>query len=183
METVVYQKTSRKGSANLRKSAMRESSEKLIFLDVDGVIATPLSLLLSRLLRRKDTTQVFDPIALYWLSRLCRETGAKVILSSTWRDALTIDDPWARDLYANLERRLSDNGTPIADCTPLLMTGDRSLEIGAYLDAHPAAAYAILDDSTWFIERTDVTGHLVRIENSRGIRRSHYRAALSLLMS
>lgn len=160
---------------------MTGPSEKLIFLDVDGVIATPLSLFLSRLLGRKDTGQVFDPIALYWLSRLCKETGAHVILSSTWRDALTMDDPWARDLFSNLERRLAGNGTPIEACTPALMTGDRSLEIGAYLDAHPAAAYAVLDDSPWFLEREDVKAHLVRIENSRGIRRAHYLAARALL--
>ncbi len=154
---------------------------KLIFLDVDGVIATPLSFSLSRFLRKKDTDQVFDPLSLFWLRRLCRRTGALVILSSTWRDALTMDDPWADALYENLRRTLQNNGTPIADTTPLLMTGDRSLEIGAYLDAHPAEAFAVLDDSPWFIERRDVAERLVRIRNSRGIRRPHYLAALRLL--
>ena len=47
-------------------------SEPVLFLDVDGVLCTPLSVRLDWLLRRPMDRQCFDPIALFWLGRLVR---------------------------------------------------------------------------------------------------------------
>ena len=54
----------------------------VIFLDIDGVLCTPLSVALSDLLRLPMDRQLFDPAALFWLRRLVKTTGAAVVLSN-----------------------------------------------------------------------------------------------------
>ena len=90
----------------------------VIFLDVDGALCTPLSFRLNRLLGLPMEGQRFDPIALFWLRRLVKKTGAVLVLSSSWRGGLYYDDPWCRAIIQNLYDRLSRNRTPISDATP-----------------------------------------------------------------
>ena len=92
---------------------------KYLFLDVDGVICTPLSYSLNRILRLPMERQRFDPIALFWLRRLVKRTGARLVLSSSWRDGLYVDDDWCRAITKNLFDRLAQNRTPLIDATPL----------------------------------------------------------------
>ena len=75
-----------------------------LFLDIDGVICTTLSTHLSALLRLPLERQVFDPLALFWLRRLVRRTRAEIVLCSSWRDALEVDDPLCRAFIKNLKR-------------------------------------------------------------------------------
>ena len=49
---------------------------KAIFLDIDGVIATPTSVRLNYLLGRGPDRQRFDTVSLAYLQRLVTETGA-----------------------------------------------------------------------------------------------------------
>ena len=93
-------------------------SAMVLFLDIDGVICTTLSTCLSALLRLPLERQIFDPLALFWLRRLVRRTGAEIVLCSSWRDALEADDPLCRAFIANLYEALARNGTPIADAAP-----------------------------------------------------------------
>ena len=65
-------------------------AENVIFLDIDGVVCTTLSTRLSDLLRLPLERQIFDPLALFWLRWLVRRSGAKIILCSSWRDALGV---------------------------------------------------------------------------------------------
>ena len=48
----------------------------VLFLDVDGVLCTPLSVRLDQVFRRPMDRQFFDPVALFWLQKLVRRTGA-----------------------------------------------------------------------------------------------------------
>lgn len=96
-----------------------------LFLDIDGVICTTLSTHLSALLRLPLERQVFDPLALFWLRRLVRRTRAEIVLCSSWRDALEVDDPLCRAFIGNLYDCLARNGTPIVDAAPRLPSGNK----------------------------------------------------------
>lgn len=155
---------------------------KAIFLDIDGVIATPTSVRLNYLLGRGPERQWYDPVSLAYLGRLVTETGAVVVLSSTWRRDLGGGSPLTEAIMGNLYDQLAAAGAPVLDITPVCPGTDRSGEIGAWLDEHPCSSYVIIDDLARLEDRPDVTdGHLVRIEESDGIRHQHFRRALELL--
>lgn len=150
----------------------------VLFLDVDGVLCTDWSFRLNRLLRRPVERELFDPLSLWWLRRLVRRTGAAVVLSSSWRDGLTIDDPFCRTMTERLFTVLARNGTPFADATPLCTRGDKGTEIAAWLERFPCERYAILDDHNCFTLRPEVEAHWIPIPNSRGLRGPEARAAV-----
>lgn len=150
-----------------------------IFLDVDGVLCTPLSMRLGR--GRPVEKEPFDPISLFWLRWLVRRSGAVVVLSSSWRDGLTVDDPFCRAVIGHLFSVLARNGTPIEDVTPLSMDGDKGVEIASWLDCCPCQRYAVLDDHDCFSLRPAVRERWIPIPDSRGLRRREARAALRLL--
>jgi hypothetical protein len=79
---------------------------------------------------------MFDHVAIGLIRRLCKETDAKIVLSSTWR-------------ITNTAQECADGLTlPIFDCTPRL-NGKRGLEIYTWLNAHPEVTrYAIVDDDS-----------------------------------
>ena len=157
---------------------------KAIFLDVDGVIATPTSVRLSYLLGRGPENQWYDLVALRYVGRLAQETGAVVVLSSNWRDGLDTPDPFMKAVMDNLFAQLEEAGAPVFALTPRLPSYDRSDEIGSWLDEHPCEAWVILDDLALFGLRPEVAeGHLVLVEDSEGIRWQHYRAARAILGS
>lgn len=153
----------------------------VIFLDIDGVVCTTLSTRLSALLRLPLERQVFDPLALSWLRWLVRRSGAGIVLCSSWRDALEVDDPLCRAFIGNLYGRLSRNGTPIAGAAPRLPSGDKGEEILAWLSEHPQEGYVVLDDHDCFALGPEVRERWVPIPEDRGLRGREARAALKLL--
>ena len=154
----------------------------VIFLDIDGVICTTLSTRLSELLRLPLERQVFDPLSLFWLRRLVRRSGAEIVLCSSWRDALEVDDPLCRAFIGNLYQRLARNGTPIADAAPRLPNGDKGEDILAWLAAHPGERYVVLDDHDCFALGPQVRAHWVPVPVDRGLRRREAKAALDILL-
>ena len=153
----------------------------VIFLDVDGVLCTPLSFYLNRLLRLPMERQRFDPVALWWLRRLVKRTGAMLVLSSSWRDGLYYDDPWCRAILENLYDRLSRNGTPLADATPFLEGCEKGAEIMAWLAEHPHGRYIALDDRNCFEQSPQVAARWVPVPDSKGLRYPAYQKALKAL--
>ena len=154
---------------------------KVIFLDVDGVLCTPLSVALSNLLRLPMDRQLFDPAALFWLRRLVKTTGAAVVLSSSWREELYRDEPVCRAVIDNLYRTLARNHTPITDVTPLLEQGGKGAKIAAWLECHPCRGYAVLDDRDCLGSAPAVGEHWIQVPPERGLRYREYVAARQLL--
>lgn len=153
----------------------------VIFLDIDGVVCTTLSTRISALLRLPLERQLFDPIALFWLRWLVRRSGAEIVLCSSWRDALTVDDPLCRAFIGNLYDRLARNRTPIAAAAPQLPSGDKGEEILAWLAEHPGRRYVVLDDHDCFALGPQVRERWVPVPSDRGLRRAEAKAALNLL--
>ena len=151
----------------------------VIFLDVDGVLATPCSRRLNRLLGRGPASLLLDPRAMRHLRWLVRRSGAAVVLSSTWRDGLYLEE--CRPLTDNLFRRLADNGTPVFDAAPVLDSGDKGDEIAAWLAAHPCRRFVILDDHDCFGRRPALHCRWVRVPGRAGLRRRQAMQALRVL--
>ena len=102
---------------------------KIIFLDIDGVLNC------DKTSNPRKLPYVVDPRLLKKLRRLLDRTGAKVVLSSTWRY-----DP--AGLYS--AKRW---GIPFVDVTPDLPHKPRRDEILAWLKKHPKTnRFAVIDD-------------------------------------
>ena len=155
----------------------------VIFLDIDGVVCTTLSTRLSELLRLPLERQIFDPLALYWLRWLVRRSGAKIVLCSSWRDALEVDDPLCKAFIKNLYDRLARNGTPIVDAAPRLPNGDKGEDILAWLAENAWTRYVILDDHDCFALGPQVRPYWIPIPVDHVLRRREAKAAFRLLQS
>lgn len=153
----------------------------VLFLDIDGVVCTTLSTRINTLLRLPPERQVFDPLALFWLRWLVGRSGAKIVLCSSWRDALTVDDPLCRAFITNLYDRLARNGTPVMDAAPQLSNGDKGEDILAWLLENPCQNYVVLDDHDCFRLGPQVRSHWIPVPENRGLRRREAKAALRLL--
>ena len=113
---------------------------KVIFLDIDGV--------LNVIPQGHDRWgAIFHPHLVDNLKRIIDITGAKIVISSTWRMGNEL--PGMRELW-------SDRGLPgeVIGITPNFMykygtTLCRGKEIDAYLEEHPEVEkYVIIDDDT-----------------------------------
>ena len=155
--------------------------DTVIFLDIDGVVCTTLSVRLTTLLRLPLERQVFDPLALFWLRWLVWRSGGIIVLCSSWRDALTVDDPLCKAFIGNLYDRLARNKTSIADAAPQLPNGDKGEDILAWLAEHPCKRYVVLDDHDCFSLGPQVRAHWIPVPVDKGLRRREAKAALKLL--
>ena len=102
---------------------------KVIFLDIDGVLNC------SKTHNPRNLPYVIDPKLLTRFERLLERTGAKVVLSSTWRY-----DP--AGLFSAKRQ-----GIPFIGVTPDMPHKPRRKEILAWLKGHPKVArYVVIDD-------------------------------------
>jgi hypothetical protein len=102
---------------------------KVIFLDIDGVLnckKTP---------NPRKLPYIVDPKLLECFEGILDRTGAKAVLSSTWRY-----DP--AGLFS-----AKHWGVPFVDVTPDMPTQPRRNEVLAWLKEHPdVERYAVIDD-------------------------------------
>lgn len=106
---------------------------KTLFLDIDGVLNTHEGTLDDRMIGR--------------LRRLLAETGALVVLSSSWK--------LRPDSRAFVKEKVCDfiDVTPDIPINILDPTQRRGVEVDLWLRLHPEVErYAILDDTGWFFE-------------------------------
>lgn len=116
---------------------------KVIFLDIDGVLNHEQHY--KWLMETDEPTELqrvypyseFNPKSCELLNKIIKETGARIVVSSSWR----------LDGINRLNIIFKHLGLPnIYDITPCLNTA-RGIEIGAWLAAHPEVdKYVILDD-------------------------------------
>jgi len=105
----------------------------VIFLDLDGPVCNHRS--------NYATGDQFDPISAGMIARLCRDTGAKLVISSARRR-----DDGLVDKLASLGLAVHLFDHPDDWRTGHDRMAIRGNEIDAWHAAHPGHAYAILDD-------------------------------------
>lgn len=148
---------------------------KIIFLDFDGVLNSHKWIEANQHLF--ESGQLFmhkhlDHDAVARVDKICRETGAKVVISSTWRRFNTLPQ-----LQAILKRH-GFTGEVIST-TPIL-GGPRGNEIARWLRAAgPVESFVIIDDDS---DMADLMDRLVRTTFDTGLQDEHVDTAISLLM-
>ena len=138
---------------------------KVIFLDVDGVLNS---------VRDYYSIDLVTDSHFELLKELIDITGAKIVLSSSWRMGLSI--------RGKLVQRLAEYGLEIYDTTPVLHFADRKRgdEIRAWLDKHEGITdFVILDDESDMCEFTKT--NLVKTDTNFGLKKKHVEKAVEIL--
>ena len=106
-------------------------SMKVIFLDIDGVLNTVKDF-------QRHNFIGMSPVLVRRFNKLVKDTGAKVILSSTWRH----DKNWREVMVRNgLDMKFLGRTKDLRDKI-------RGMEIDEWLGRHNVDRYVILDDDT-----------------------------------
>ncbi len=113
---------------------------RVIFLDYDGVVNTPMwnteGTICSYGFPNQGKVNNFQ--AVQWLSETCQKFGYDIVVTSTWR----LDDNYKECLINGGLRK----GIEVLGRTPRFPGQPRGTEIKAYLDEHPEIQYYIIVD-------------------------------------
>lgn len=158
---------------------------KVIFLDMDGVLNSAHYLYVEHRRSRgqraegRDWAEMIDPKMVARLNRIIERTGAKAVLSSSWRIvfAETMDE------FREILRGRGFAGevidrTPIASEMGGTCTGVRGVEVAWWLGRAEVSSFVILDDSDDFPGLED---RLVRTSWAHGLTDEHVDRAVEIL--
>lgn len=155
------------------------SSQHIIFLDFDGVLATDRydDILLKKEARIRDAFgRKFDPGCIECLKEVVETTGADIIVTSSWRQYLGI-------LRMRLMWRLREMPGRIKGYTPRI-TDNRGLEISKWLARHPEVeSYVIIDDMDHLQFEPNQHHHLVTCDHFSGFSLDDAKRAVQILSS
>ena len=143
---------------------MTIATRRVIFLDIDGVLAP---------IRRWDRYGDLDPACIQVLNEIVARGGADVVVSSTWRYGKTV---------AELQEILDAQGFSgsVLDKTPTGAPGaDRGEEIAAWLAEHAVDGYVIIDDH---VDMGELRTHLVQTHPAHGLQPGDASRAIAVLM-
>lgn len=115
---------------------MEEMKFPVVFLDIDGV------------LNRKGEKEWLDAGCINYLGTLCCETGAKVVLVTTWKRGFNPEFNACSDRIKRLRRECSKAAIEIIDRTKDWFF-NRGRGILKYLKEHPVDKWVILDDKLY----------------------------------
>lgn len=138
---------------------------KIIFLDIDGVLNSQKTFI-----DNHDWEKIFIKIKInsiediitrqmldidldkvFMLRDICNLTGAKIVISSAWRNFM---------YYTLIEEKLISLGLPIVGTTPYI-DNNRGEEIRKYLEENKVDNFIILDDEI-FRDFYELENHLVK---------------------
>ena len=154
---------------------------KVIFLDIDGVLNSAAY----QAEWGGDPPSNVDETRLPLLRRILEETGAVIVLSTSWRLYWSPDPALCAPEWRETGEVLTRYGIPILDRTPAYNGNNRDREIRDWLAAHAGEveSFAILDDIPfgW----GDLSDRLVRTDmrKGRGLMESHVQKAIALLQT
>ena len=158
---------------------------KYIFLDIDGVLNSNDWFEKNR--NTKECVEI-DPSKVKLLKEIVDCTGAKIILSSTWRSLGRRDHRPDHEMYIYLLNSLKRFGLSIADHTPYI-NQNRPQEINEWLKENCDIAntrFISLDDDYRYSEygKYGIEDCLIKTsfyENNGGLQRRHVDRAIEIL--
>jgi hypothetical protein len=123
----------------------------VIFLDIDGVLATDKQFFMNRQKYQRKNPEAaelgapypFDPGCVERLNTILEQTGARIVISSDWRLHWGIAD-LCRIFRMNGVSRCPDD---VTENLPMMnLERARAGEIGVYVNDHALTSYVVIDD-------------------------------------
>lgn len=150
---------------------------KIIFLDVDNVLNCDTTTTVT-----SDGWCFVDDYLVERLKHLVDATGAKIVLSSTWRDGwFRHDETLNEPCFNELRAKLRDFGIEIWDALDLPLRSRRAFVIRKWFECYkgePIESYVILDDLP---EMGEFSDHLICTDPRIGLTDDNVRAAIKIL--
>lgn len=117
---------------------------KYLFLDIDGVLNSHKY----DVERDIMNTSNIDGTRLDLVKEIVDQTGAKIVLTSTWRKHWEKSEVFCDAIGKELNETFKKHGLEIYDKTPTISYLERGKEIEAYLSDHMAdlEAFCVVDD-------------------------------------
>lgn len=157
---------------------------KYIFLDIDGVLN---SMDWFKQNKHVKGYMEINPDKVRMLKEIVDCTGAKIILSSTWRSLAAHDDKPEHEMYTYLKTSLEEFGLSISDQTPCIQQ-NRPQKIKVWLEnnTNEDDRYVSLDDDYSYdaYKEYGIEEHLVKTsfyEPSGGLRKEHVEKTIKIL--
>lgn len=152
---------------------------KIIFLDVDGVLNS------QRLMEQWEETGVLlDEENIACLKEIVEATGAKIVLTSTWRTGWSPVKEEVDEACAVLVDMLAKYDLQIMDKTPVSESCRRENEIKAWMDGSKEKIhrFVILDDAPYQWHRQGYDANVVKTSfDTGGLRKEHVGKAIQIL--
>ena len=154
---------------------------KAIFLDVDGILNNQYSC------SSCQGYKGIDDDKLIRLKKIVDDTGAVIVISSTWRLGYNNDGHYLDAFWKYLEEKLKEQELSIYDVTPNIARKHRGEEILRWLVDHPEVdKYVILDDDDYDFWQIgpEITDYLVQTDfyaKDGGLQDKHVEKAIKIL--
>ena len=174
----------------------------MIFLDIDGVLngyskwTGKLYDVFRRLRLIKYVNKYYDLFGVRThkvkiLKRIIDRTGAKIVLSSSWRHGWYSDYDTSdkSNRQTVLHKKFNKYGIDVVGITPT--DTNRREEIYSYIDQHPEIEnYIVIDDETFNFDE-ELKEHMIKTSNTdyisgawyenTGLKRKHVKQAVEIL--
>jgi hypothetical protein len=159
----------------------------LIFLDIDGVLNSKRTGCAYSLRgpdpvaakQGKIVEPLLDPVAVLMIRRLCQETSAKIVISSSWRDYFSVEE-----FIRMFDEEYGWKNAPIIGKTDWISITPRRLgEIQSFLEDFESEyketleAFVVLDDSV----PRDHWPNIVNVDDDEGFTYKNFLEAMDIL--
>lgn len=165
-------------SGQTRRHGLGPSKIKVIFLDMDGVLNS------AHFFKKQDPNEIkaydasddffrgmIDPVAVAVLSEIAEKSGASLVLSSSWRQVISLED------LEPMLRKAGYKGKGFIGKTDS-KGAHRWEEISRFVHQHPyIERYLVLDDT----QDAYVPGHTIKTSSGTGLLPGHVPEALAIL--
>lgn len=145
---------------------------KLVFLDIDGVLNDEYQPMVDAYVNGQYHG-FYSPVFVDRLNEITSKTGAEIVVSSTWRLGLSIDD--LKSLCHNMGIQCK-----VVGATPSMFKCKRGDEIEQYIKHNPVDKYVILDDDT-DMKFSQKLFHFVYINGYLGLQQPNVKRAIKIL--
>jgi hypothetical protein len=151
---------------------------KVIFLDVDGVLNC------TKTERGWGKMRFVDTRKMLRVREICDRTGAKVVISSSWRegareDALAVDKMQWQSLIAEFDK----HRIPVIGMTPFAPDRWRGDEISMWLKTQeePVQEFVVVDDIVCDLTRFVSVGRVVQTVDAWGLTKAKMEECIRIL--
>lgn len=161
-------------SSTITKSKEPIQNQKILFLDIDGVLNSEVYYKTS--FKSENSSSRFDPKSVELIKKLIEEFSLQIVISSTWR-------------YGATDRLMHElkNSQLIGYLyhewfTPVIHPAHRGTEIKLWLELHPEVSdYIIIDDDENMLK--EQLKRFVKTDLHEGMTEEHFNRVRAILSS